>query len=114
VSEIKAPNPVDRHVGSRVRMRRVMLAMSQEKLGHALGLTFQQAQKYEKRTNRIGAGRLEQISHIPQVPIAFFYEGMSEGSSPKVSEQGMRSLAVIDDFVSSPEGTEASSIIHAS
>ena len=61
----KAPNPIDKHVGSRVRMRRMMLGMSQEKLGDALGLTFQQVQKYEKGTNRIGASRLQQISHDP-------------------------------------------------
>src|SRR5881296_4767607 len=71
----KAPNPIDKHVGSRVRMRRMMLAMSQEKLGDALGLTFQQVQKSEKGTNRIGASRLQQISHILQVPVAFFFEG---------------------------------------
>ncbi len=71
----KAPNPTDKHVGSRVRMRRMMLGMSQEKLGDALGLTFQQVQKYEKGTNRIGASRLQQISHILQVPVSFFFEG---------------------------------------
>ena len=71
----KAPNPTDKHVGSRVRMRRMMLGMSQEKLGDSLGLTFQQIQKYEKGTNRIGASRLQQISHILQVPVAFFFEG---------------------------------------
>ena len=71
----KAPNPVDKHVGSRVRMRRMMLSMSQEKLGNSLGLTFQQVQKYEKGTNRIGASRLQQISHILQVPVSFFFEG---------------------------------------
>src|SRR3974390_3882615 len=71
----KAPNPIDKHVGSRVRMRRMMLAMSQEKLGDALGLTFQQVQKYEKGTNRNGASRLQQISSILQVPVAFFFEG---------------------------------------
>ena len=71
----KAPNPIDKHVGSRVRMRRMMLGMSQEKLGDALGLTFQQVQKYEKGTNRIGASRLQQISQILQVPVAFFFEG---------------------------------------
>ena len=60
----KSPNPVDKHVGRRVRMRRMMLSMSQGKLGDALGLTFQQVQKYEKGTNRIGASRLQQISHI--------------------------------------------------
>jgi transcriptional regulator with XRE-family HTH domain len=88
----KAPNPIDKHVGSRVRMRRMMLSMSQEKLGGALGLTFQQVQKYEKGTNRIGASRLQQISNILQVPVAFFFEGaptfhpqsegMSEAPSP--------------------------------
>jgi transcriptional regulator with XRE-family HTH domain len=62
--EKKSPNPVDKHVGRRVRMRRMMLSMSQGKLGDALGLTFQQVQKYEKGTNRIGASRLQQISHI--------------------------------------------------
>jgi transcriptional regulator with XRE-family HTH domain len=71
----KIPNPIDRHVGSRVRMRRVMLGMSQEKLGDALGLTFQQVQKYEKGTNRIGASRLQQISRTLDVPPAFFFEG---------------------------------------
>src|SRR5215468_9950123 len=71
----KAPNPIDRHVGSRVRMRRMMLGMSQEKLGDALGLTFQQVQKYEKGSNRIGASRLQQISLVLQVPVAFFFEG---------------------------------------
>src|SRR6202162_4499850 len=71
----KAPNPIDRHVGSRVRMRRLMLGMSQEKLGDGLGLTFQQVQKYEKGTNRIGASRLQHIANILQVPVAFFFEG---------------------------------------
>ena len=71
----KAPNPVDKYVGSRVRMRRIMLGMSQEKLGEALDLTFQQIQKYEKGTNRIGASRLQQISDILQVPVSFLFEG---------------------------------------
>ena len=71
----KAPNPIDKHVGSRVRMRRMMLGMSQEKLGDALDLTFQQVQKYEKGSNRIGASRLQQVSQILQVPVAFFFEG---------------------------------------
>src|SRR5947207_13027055 len=71
----KAPNPTDKHVGTRVRMRRKMLGMSQEKLGDSLGLTFQQIQKYEKGTNRIASSRLQQISHILQVPVAFLFEG---------------------------------------
>src|ERR1041384_4005290 len=76
----KAPNPTDKHVGSRVRMRRMMLNMSQEKLGDSLGLTFQQVQKYEKGTNRIGASRLQQIAHILQVPVSFFFEGAPHSS----------------------------------
>jgi len=75
----KAPNPVDKYVGSRVRMRRIMLGMSQEKLGEALGLTFQQVQKYEKGTNRVGASRLQQISEILQVPVSFLFEGGPSG-----------------------------------
>ncbi len=71
----KAPNPIDKHVGSRVRMRRKMLGMSQEKLGDGIGLTFQQVQKYEKGSNRIGASRLQQIALTLQVPVAFFFEG---------------------------------------
>src|SRR3954447_17182844 len=77
----KAPNPVDWHVGSRVRMRRMMLSMSQEKLGDALGLTFQQVQKYEKGTNRVGASRLQQISNILQIPVAFLFDGAPNGAA---------------------------------
>jgi len=106
----KAPNPVDKHVGSRVRMRRIMLGMSQEKLGNALGLTFQQVQKYEKGTNRIGASRLQQIAHILQVPPSFFFEGapavpgaartegMSEAASP----------AYVSDFLATSDGVALS------
>jgi transcriptional regulator with XRE-family HTH domain len=71
----KTPNPTDQHVGARVRMRRKMLAMSQEQLADALGITYQQVQKNETGINRIAAGRLQQISHILQVPVAFFFEG---------------------------------------
>jgi transcriptional regulator with XRE-family HTH domain len=96
----KAPNPTDQHVGSRVRMRRMMLAMSQVKLGDALGLTFQQVQKYEKGTNRIGASRLQQISYILQVPVTFFFEGAPTASTPHGSNGSALSMAQIDDFVS--------------
>src|SRR5215510_1353757 len=71
----KAPSPVDKHVGSRVRLRRLMLGMSQEKLGDGLGLTWQQVQKYENGKNRIGASRLQHISDILQVSVPFFFEG---------------------------------------
>ena len=79
----KAPNPVDKYVGSRVRMRRIMLGMSQEKLGEALGLTFQQVQKYEKGTNRVGASRIQQISEILQVPVSFLFEGGPSGTAER-------------------------------
>src|ERR1700756_2733344 len=71
----RRPNPIDIHVGSRVRFRRMLLGMSQEKLGEKLGLTFQQVQKYEKGINRIGASRLQQISRTLDVPPAYFFEG---------------------------------------
>lgn len=71
----KAPDPVDRHVGHRVRVRRLLVGVSQEKLGDALGVTFQQIQKYEKGTNRISASRLRQIADMLGVPVSFFYEG---------------------------------------
>jgi transcriptional regulator with XRE-family HTH domain len=98
----KAPNPIDKYVGSRVRMRRIMLGMSQEKLGEALGLTFQQIQKYEKGTNRVGASRIQQISEILQVPVSFLFEGgptstgngFGEGTSP----------TYVSDFLATSEG----------
>src|SRR4029077_17366353 len=74
MANTKKPNPVDIHVGSRVRLRRMMLGMSQEKLGESLGITFQQIQKYEKGTNRVGASRLQHIATILTVPVAFFFD----------------------------------------
>ena len=70
------PNPVDIHVGSRVRLRRTLVGMSQEKLGEAVGLTFQQIQKYERGANRIGSSRLYQFSQVLDVPISFFFDDM--------------------------------------
>src|SRR5579859_1532074 len=102
----KAPNPTDKHVGSRVRMRRMMLGMSQEKLGDSLGLTFQQVQKYEKGTNRIGASRLQQISHILQVPVAFFFEG-APSFHPQSEGDGMAeapSPTYVSDFLATSDG----------
>jgi len=99
----KAPNPIDKHVGSRVRMRRMMLSMSQEKLGDALGLTFQQVQKYEKGTNRIGASRLQQISDILKVPVSFFFEG-APGPSSADGLGEAPSPAYVSDFLATSEG----------
>jgi transcriptional regulator with XRE-family HTH domain len=102
----KAPNPIDKHVGSRVRMRRMMLGMSQEKLGDALGLTFQQVQKYEKGTNRIGASRLQQISNILQVPVAFFFEGAPHlpGTPGTIGMEDAPSTAYVSDFLATSDG----------
>ena len=99
----KAPNPIDRHVGSRVRMRRMLVGMSQEKLGEALGLTFQQVQKYEKGTNRIGASRLHRIASVLGVPIEFFYEGAPLGSAA-LTGFAESSSTYVSDFLSTSEG----------
>src|SRR3979490_940246 len=96
-----APNSVDKYVGSRVRMRRIMLGMSQERLGEGLGLTFQQIQKYEKGTNRIGASRIQQISEILQVPVSFLFEG-SPGSSNANSFGDAPSPTYVADFLPTP------------
>ena len=101
----KAPNSVDRHVGSRVRLRRLMLGMSQEKLGKALGLTFQQVQKYEKGTNRVGASRIQQICEILQIPVSFLFEGSPTAISSKA--EGLSeapSPAYVYDFLATSEG----------
>jgi len=100
----KAPNPIDKHVGSRVRMRRMMLSMSQEKLGDALSLTFQQVQKYEKGTNRIGASRLQQISHILQVPVAFFFEGAPHFGPQQDGINDAPSPTYVSDFLATSDG----------
>lgn len=103
----KKPNPIDIHVGTRVRLRRTMLGLSQEKLGDSLGITFQQIQKYEKGSNRIGASRLQKLSEILKTPISFFFEdapgaekatlsGMSEVDSPNY----------VVDFLSTSEGLQ--------
>ena len=81
------PNPVDVHVGARVRLRRTLLGMSQEKLGESLGLTFQQVQKYERGFNRIGASRLYDIARILDVPVAFFFDDMSDDVSNQAPSQ---------------------------
>jgi transcriptional regulator with XRE-family HTH domain len=76
------PNPVDKHVGGRIRMRRMMLGMSQERLADGLGITFQQVHKYEAGRNRISTSRLQHISQILQVPVSFFFEGAPHGEAP--------------------------------
>jgi transcriptional regulator with XRE-family HTH domain len=99
--KIKVQNPIDAHVGSRLRMRRMMLGMSQEKLGEAFGLTFQQVQKYEKGVNRMGASRLQHAAQILGVSVPFFFEGAQGGH---IEGGDTLSPAYIDDFVSSEDG----------
>ena len=102
-----ALNPVDKHVGSRVRMRRLMLDMSQTDIADALGLTFQQVQKYEKGANRVSASRLQHISQILQVPVSFFFEGAPAASGIPQAVKGTGdapSPAYVSDFLATSDG----------
>jgi transcriptional regulator with XRE-family HTH domain len=94
----KSPNQIDKHIGSRVRARRIMLGMSQERLADALGLTFQQVQKYEKGVNRIGASRLLQIAGILDVSIEFFFEGL-----PGMRAGGFSGDSLVAEFLTRSE-----------
>jgi transcriptional regulator with XRE-family HTH domain len=104
----KQPNPIDIHVGSRVRLRRMMLSMSQEKLGEHLGITFQQIQKYEKGTNRIGASRLQHIARVLTVPVAFFFEDApaTPGDPAQSNMAEPERTSYVVDFLSSSEGIQ--------
>ena len=105
----KTPNPIDIHVGSRVRLRRMMLSMSQEKLGESLGITFQQIQKYEKGTNRIGASRLQNIARVLSVPVSFFFEDAPSGGTGQPASGGAeepKQTSYVVDFLSSSEGIQ--------
>lgn len=114
----KKANPVDAHVGYRVRLRRMLIGMSQERLGDLLGLTFQQVQKYERGINRIGAGRLYEVAEILGVPISFFYEGMDGIQVPAENGNGhgnghgngngSEKPSAVMDFLSSNEGIQLS------
>jgi transcriptional regulator with XRE-family HTH domain len=103
----KVPNPIDRHVGARVRMRRLLVSMSQERLGEALGITFQQIQKYEKGANRIGASRLQQIAKILGVPVEFFFEGAPSGDIIMATGFGeLPQSNFVSDFMATSEGVQ--------
>jgi transcriptional regulator with XRE-family HTH domain len=96
-----APNPIDVHVGGRIRLRRTLLGISQEKLGEALDLTFQQVQKYERGANRVGASRLFDLSRILDVPVGFFYDDMAEGVA-ECSPARIDAAAVIPEAAIDP------------
>jgi transcriptional regulator with XRE-family HTH domain len=100
----KSPNPTDMHVGNRVRDRRQSLGMSQTKLAEAVGLTFQQIQKYEKGTNRVGGSRLQQFANILNVPISFFFEGGPNAPSQRKAGAIDPSITYLSEFISSKDG----------
>jgi transcriptional regulator with XRE-family HTH domain len=106
----RKPNPVDIHVGGRVRFRRMLLGMSQEKLGERLGLTFQQVQKYEKGINRIGASRLFDLSHVLGVPVQFFYDeapaAYENTPSRDVGFAERQTESYITEFLNTRDGLE--------
>jgi transcriptional regulator with XRE-family HTH domain len=102
----KSPNPIDIHVGTRVRLRRVLVGMSQERLGEQLGITFQQVQKYEKGTNRIGASRLFHIAKVLGVPVSYFYDEMPDSSVSGAAFAEPQSEQYVVDFISSSEGLQ--------
>jgi transcriptional regulator with XRE-family HTH domain len=99
----KSPNPTDKHVGDRIRMRRMILKMSQTKLGEAIGLTFQQVQKYEKGTNRVSASRLQQVAQVLQVPVSFFFE---DPLKPGVEASAKRDKSpdYVSEFLTTTDG----------
>jgi transcriptional regulator with XRE-family HTH domain len=100
----KSPDPTDKHVGTRVRMRRLMLDMSQTKLADALGLSFQQVQKYENGVNRISASRLQQISEFLQAPIPFFFDGLPGPSNKPAKSGGVVPPSDVFQFMATTDG----------
>lgn len=95
-------NQIDAHVGSRVRLRRQLMKMSQEKLGDELGVTFQQVQKYERGANRVGASRLYSLANVLDVPVNFFFEGLTGVAAGGVAET--EQSPIVYDFIQSPDG----------
>lgn len=103
----KKPNPIDTHVGGRVRLRRMLIGMSQEKLGDRMNLTFQQIQKYEKGVNRIGASRLFQLAQVLEVPVQFFFDGApTDEHAAGIVNSDADADAFIFEFLNSREGLE--------
>lgn len=99
----RAANPVDVHVGARVRLRRQIMKMSQERLGDQLGVTFQQVQKYERGSNRVGASRLWRLAQVLDVPISFFFDGLTEDiEAGEFAENDQ--MPIVYDFINSSDG----------
>ena len=99
----RGPNPIDIHVGSRIRLRRQLMKMSQEKLGDELGVTFQQVQKYERGANRVGASRLYRLSRVLEVPVQFFFEGLNDQTAITAMADNDQT-PIVYDFIQSSDG----------
>ncbi len=106
---MKIPHPIDVHVGARLRMRRVSVGVSQERLGAALGVTFQQVQKYEKGSNRVSASRLQQIGGVLNVSAAYFFVGAPDVQAPALGSVEKEDLTDMFAFLSTPEGAQLAS-----
>jgi transcriptional regulator with XRE-family HTH domain len=115
----KTPSATDRYIGSRIRLRRTLIGMSQEKLGAALGITFQQVQKYEKGVNRVGAGRLQSIGSILNVPVSYFYEGLPDNDALEGKQDNAMTVLLgtpdgvrlVDAFMAVEDGRLQSKIV---
>jgi transcriptional regulator with XRE-family HTH domain len=99
----RGPNAIDQHVGARIRLRRSLMTMSQSELGEKLGVTFQQVQKYERGTNRVGASRLWLLANVMEVPVSYFYDGLEQDGSTSVPAADNDTLY---DFIASPDGID--------
>jgi transcriptional regulator with XRE-family HTH domain len=110
-TEGRRPNPVDLHVGGRVRMRRKLLGVSQEQLADSLGLTFQQVQKYERGANRVSASKLYEIARTLQVPVSFFFDGLADPmDGSEHDEVGQQAERIVQEFLTTPEGLELAEV----
>jgi transcriptional regulator with XRE-family HTH domain len=111
-NDTTGPNPVDLHVGARIRMRRRLRGVSQEKLADALGLTFQQIQKYERGANRVSASKLYEIAATLQSPVAYFFEGLADPTETKASAAGQAGNPeqLVHQFLMTGEGLELASL----
>jgi len=101
----RAPNPIDRHVGLRIRLRRKELGVSQERLADSIGLTFQQVQKYERAANRVSASKLWEMARVLKTSIAYFYEGLGDPSTPEPAKS-VTDRQSVHEFLLTPEGME--------
>ena len=106
----RMPNPVDLHVGARIRMRRKILGVSQEKLADDLGLTFQQVQKYERGANRVSASKLYEIARSLQAPISYFFDGLADPLAAEAEVAGTGEDRFVHDFLMTTEGLELAAI----